>query len=86
MENKRKKEAGITLIALVTTIIVIILILTVTLILFNRNENTEPEQLQTIELTTELLDAENIERLGYELERNRRRNIIKIYNSRKRKI
>ena len=67
MENKRKKEAGITLIALVTTIIVIILILTVTLILFNRNKNTETEQLQTIELTTELLDTENIERIGYEL-------------------
>ena len=61
MLNKKKK------IIIGTTIIVIILILTVTLILFNRNKNTEPEQLQTIELTTELLDTENIESIGYEL-------------------
>ena len=49
-------------------IIAIILIIVITIILFNRNKNTEPEQLQTIELTTELLDVENIETLGYELE------------------
>ena len=49
-------------------IIAIILILIVTLILLNRNKNEEKEELQTIELTTELLDTENIEGLGYELE------------------
>ena len=48
-------------------IIAIILILIIILILFNRNKNTE-EQLQTIKLTTELLDVENIESLEYELE------------------
>ena len=63
MSDKKKK------IIIVSIIIAIILILVITLILFNRNENTEPKQLQTIELTTELLDVENIESLGYELEK-----------------
>ena len=62
MSDKKKK------IIVGTIIIAIILILVIILILFNRNENTESEKLQTIELTTELLDAENIESLGYELE------------------
>ena len=62
MSDKKKK----TIIA--SIIIAIILIIVITLILFNRNKNTEPEQLQTIELTTELLDAENVESLEYELE------------------
>ena len=65
MSDKEKK------IIVGAIIIAIILIIVITLILFNRNENTEPEQLQTIELTTELLDVENIENietLGYELE------------------
>ena len=46
--------------------IIIAVILIIILILFNRNKNTE-EQLQTIKLTTELLDVENIESLEYEL-------------------
>ena len=62
MSDKKKK----TIIA--SIIIAIILIIVITLILFNRNKNTEPEQLQTIELTTELLDAENVESLEYELD------------------
>ena len=62
MSDRKKK----TIIA--SIIIAIILIIVITLILFNRNKNTEPEQLQTIELTTELLDTENIESLEYELE------------------
>ena len=62
MSDRKKK----TIIA--SIIIAIILIIVITLILFNRNKNTEPEQLQTIELTTELLDTENIESLGYELD------------------
>ena len=62
MSDKEKK------IIVGAIIIAIILIIVITLILFNRNENTESEQLQTIELTTELLDAENIEGLGYELD------------------
>ena len=59
--NKKKIIIG-------AIIIAIILIMVITLILFNRNKNTESEQLQTIELTTELLDTENIESVGYELE------------------
>ena len=50
-------------------IIAIILILAITLILFNRNKDEEQENLQNIELTTEILEAENIETLGYELEK-----------------
>ena len=61
MSGKKKK------IIILSIIIAIILILVIILILFNRNENIEPEQLQTIELTTELLDVENIENIGYEL-------------------
>ena len=61
MSDRKKK----TIIA--SIIIAIILIIVITLILFNRNKNTEPEQLQTIELTTELLDTENVESLEYEL-------------------
>ena len=60
-ENKKKIIIG-------AIIIAIILIIAITLILFNRNKNTEPEQLQTIELTIELLDVENIESLEYKLE------------------
>ena len=60
-ENKKKIIIG-------AIIIAIILIIVITLILFNRNKNTEPEQLQTIELTIELLDVENIESLEYKLE------------------
>ena len=63
MSGKKKK------IIIGAIIIATILILVITLVLFNRNKNTEPEQLQTIELTTELLDVENIESLGYELEK-----------------
>ena len=63
MSEKKKK------IIIGAIIIATILILVITLVLFNRNKNTEPEQLQTIELTTELLDVENIESLGYELEK-----------------
>ena len=62
MSDKKKKTI------ILSIIIAIILILVIILILFNRNENIEPEQLQTIELTTVLLDAENIEGLGYELD------------------
>ena len=62
MSGKKKK------IIIGAIIIATILILVITLVLFNRNKNTEPEQLQTIELTTELLDTENIESLEYELE------------------
>ena len=62
MSDRKKKTI------IVSIIIAIILIIVITLILFNRNKNTEPEQLQTIELTTELLNAENIENLGYEVE------------------
>ena len=62
MSDKNKKTI------ILSIIIAIILILVIILILFNRNENIEPEQLQTIELTTVLLDAENIEGLGYELD------------------
>ena len=61
LENKKKVIIGVIIIA-------IILIIVITLILFNRNKNTEPEQLQTIELTIELLDVENIESLEYKLE------------------
>ena len=61
MSDKKKKTI------ILSIIIAIILILVIILILFNRNENIEPEQLQTIELTTELLDVENIENIGYEL-------------------
>ena len=60
-ENKKKIIIG-------AIIIAIILILIVTLILFNRNKNEEKEELQTIELTTELLDTENVESIGYELD------------------
>ena len=62
MSGKKKK------IIIGAIIIATILILVITLVLFNRNKNTEPEQLQTIELTTELLDAENVESLEYELD------------------
>ena len=62
MSGKKKKTI------IESIIIAIILIIVITLMLFNRNKNTEPEQLQTIELTTELLDAENVESLEYELE------------------
>ena len=62
MSDKKKK------IIVEAIIIAIILIIVITLMLFNRNKNTEPEQLQTIELTTELLDVENIESLEYELD------------------
>ena len=58
--NKKKIIIG--------TIIVVAIILVIVLILFNSNKNKEPEQLQTIELTTELLDAENVESLEYELD------------------
>ena len=61
MSDKKKKTIKVSI------IIAIILIIVITLILFNRNKNTEPEQLQTIELTTELLDTENVESLEYEL-------------------
>ena len=64
LENKKKVIIGVIIIA-------IILIIVITLILFNRNKNTEPEQLQTIELTTELLDVENIESLEYKLEKTK---------------
>ena len=60
-ENKKKVIIGAIMIA-------IILIMVITLILFNRNKNEEKEELQTIALTTELLDTENIESVGYELE------------------
>ena len=60
MSDKKKK--------IIVGAIIIAIILIIILILFNRNENIEPEQLQTIELTTELLDTENIESLEYELE------------------
>ena len=63
MSDKKKK------VIVGTIIIAIILIIVITLILFNRNKNTESEQLQSIELTTELLDVENIQSLGYELEK-----------------
>ena len=63
MSEKKKK---IIIGALI--IIAIILILIVTLILLNRNKNEEKEELQTIELTTELLDTENIESIEYELD------------------
>ena len=59
LENKKKVIIGVIIIAIILIII---------LILFNRNENIEPEQLQTIELTIELLDVENIESLEYKLE------------------
>ena len=62
MSDKKKKTI------IVSIIIAIILILVITLMLFNRNKNEEKEELQTIELTTELLDVENIESLEYELE------------------
>ena len=62
MTDKKKK------IIIGTIIIVIILILVIALILFNTNKNKDDEQLQNIELTTELLDAENIENLDYETE------------------
>ena len=62
MSDKKKK------IIVGAIIIAIILIVVITIILFNRKKNEEQEKLQTIELTTELLDAENIENLGYELE------------------
>ena len=52
MSDKRKK----TIIGAI--IIAIILILVITLILLNKNKNEEPENLQNIELTTELLDTE----------------------------
>ena len=61
MSDKKKKTI------IVSIIIAIILILVITLILSNRNKNIE-EQLQNIELATELLDVENIESLEYELE------------------
>lgn len=61
MNSKNKK-------IIIGAIIIAILILVIILILFNRNKNTESEQLKTIELTTELLDVENIESLGYGLE------------------
>ena len=51
-----------------TIIIAIILILIIALILFNTNKNKDDEQLQNIELTTELLDIENLENLDYETE------------------
>mgnify|MGYP005784243343 CR=1 FL=1 len=62
MSDKRKK----TIIGAI--IIAIILILVITLILLNKNKNEEPENLQNIELTTELLDTEDIESLPYETE------------------
>ena len=62
MSDKKKKTIKVSI------IIAIILILVITLILFNKNKNEEKEDLQTIELTTELLDVENIESLEYELE------------------
>ena len=62
MSEKKKK------IIIGAIIIAIILILIVTLILLNRNKNEEKEELQTIELTTELLDTENVESIGYELD------------------
>ena len=62
MSGKKKK------IIIETIIIAIILILVVILILFNRNKNEEKEELQIIELTTELLDVKNIENIGYELD------------------
>ena len=65
MSDKKKK------IIIVSIIIAIILILVIILILFNRNENIEPKQLQTIELTTELLDVKNIESLEYKLEKTK---------------
>ena len=58
--NKKKIIIG--------TIIVVAIILVIVLILFNSNKNKEQEKLQNIELTTELLDTENIESLEYELE------------------
>ena len=61
MSDKKKK--------IIVGAIIIAVILIIILILFNRNKNTDQEQLQTIELTTELLDTENIEGLGYELEK-----------------
>ena len=61
MSHKSKK-------IIMGTIIIIAIILVIVLILINRNKNIEQEQLQTIELTTELLDVENIETLGYELD------------------
>ena len=65
MSDKKKKTI------IETIIIAIILIIVITLILFNRNKNTEQEQLQNIELTTELLDVENIESLEYKLEKTK---------------
>ena len=62
MSDKKKK------IVIRAIIIAIILIIVITLILSNRNQNEEQEQLQTIELTTKLLETENIESIGYELE------------------
>ena len=59
MSDKKKK--------IIVGAIIIAVILIIILILFNRNKNTDQEQLQTIELTTELLDTENIESIGYEL-------------------
>ena len=65
MSDKKKKTI------ILSIIIAIILILVIILILFNRNENIEPKQLQTIELTTELLDVKNIESLEYKLEKTK---------------
>ena len=62
MTDKKKK------IIIGSIIIAIILILVIALILFNTNKNKDDEQLQNIELTTELLDIENIENLDYETE------------------
>ena len=62
MTEKKKK------IIIGTIIIAIIIILVIALILFNTNKNKDDEQLQNIELTTELLDIENLENLDYETE------------------
>ena len=60
-ENKKKVIIG-------AIIIAIMLIVIVTLILLKRNKNEKKEELQTVELTTELLDVENVESIGYGLD------------------
>ena len=61
MQNKKKR-------IIIGVIILVIILLIIGLIIFNRKVNNEQEKLQRIDLS-ELLEIENIESCGYEIEK-----------------
>ena len=53
----------------IKTIVIVVIFIVIFLILFIQNKNKKQEQLQIVQLTTQLLDTENIKELGYGVEK-----------------